>query len=112
MEQGCGPSACPRSRYRARPSKSSPLSDSIVITHPFHPLAGERLAVIFEKNRPGVERVLVCEGGPIGRVTLPVSWTDRVPEQPAHRLAIEGLIDLVAMAAALHHPPLARRERS
>ena len=34
-------------------SKSSPVSESIVVTHPFHPLAGQRLVVIFEKAPPG-----------------------------------------------------------
>ena len=77
MGRGSVSSGCRRSPHKARPFKSSPLSDSIVVTHPFHPLAGQRLAVIFEKRRPGAERVLVCEGGPAGRVTLPVAWTDR-----------------------------------
>lgn len=104
-------SVCPRSRHKARPFKSSPVSDSIVVTHPFHPLAGEHLTVIFEKARPGADRVVVCEGGPAGRVTLPVGWTDRGPAALPHRLAIEGLAELAGLAAALHHPPLARRER-
>lgn len=103
---------CPRSAHSARLAKSSPLSDSIVVTHPFHPLFGERLAVIFEKDRPGAERVLVCEGGAAGRVTLPVGWTDRAPARQSHRLAAEGLAALAALAAALEHPPLARRDRS
>jgi hypothetical protein len=42
------------------------VSDSVVVTHPFHPLAGQRLAVLFEKSRLGAERVLVYEGGPAG----------------------------------------------
>jgi hypothetical protein len=110
--KGSGFSAYRRSPHSARLAKSSPLSDSVVVTHPFHPLVGECLAVLFEKSRPGVERVLVCEGGPAGRVTLPVAWTDRAPAREAHRLGIEGLADLVELAAALEHPPLAdRREQ-
>jgi hypothetical protein len=104
--------ACRRSAHSARLSKSSPLSDSIVVTHPFHPLTGQRLAVIFEKRRPGTERVLVCEGGPAGRVTLPIAWTNRAPARQTNRLAIEGLVELVALTAALQHPPLASRGRS
>jgi hypothetical protein len=68
--------------------------------------------VIFEKNRPGAERVLVCEGGPVGRVTLPVAWTDRAPARQDHRLAIDGLAELLELAAALEHPPLAKRIQS
>ncbi|MGH3010177.1 MAG: DUF5372 family protein [Gaiellaceae bacterium] len=84
----------------------------MVVTHPFHPLFGERLTVIFEKRRLGTERVLVCEGGAAGRVTLPIAWTDRAPARQAHRLATEGLAELAALAAALEHPPLARRDRA
>jgi Family of unknown function (DUF5372) len=84
----------------------------VVVTHPFHPLFGERLAVLFEKGRPGAERVVVCEGGPAGRVTLPVRWTDRAPAGLGHRLAMEGLAELAGLAAALGHPPFARRRRS
>jgi len=81
----------------------------IVVTHPFHPLFGEGLVVIFERHRPGAERVLVCEGGPAGRVTLPLAWTDRAPARQTHRLAIEGLVELAVLTAALEHPPLASR---
>ncbi len=105
-------SVCPRSLHRARSSKSSPVSDSIVVTHPFHPLAGQRLVVIFEKARPGADRVVVCEGGAVGRVTLPVAWTDRAPTALSHRLAFEGLAEAAALVAALEHPPLAKRDRS
>ncbi len=102
----------PRSPHRARSSKSSPVSDSVVVTHPFHPLTGQHLAVILERRRPGAEVVLVCEGGPAGRVTLPVGWTDRAPAAVSHRLAAEGLAEVVELVAALDHPPVARWDRS
>ncbi|HZM54399.1 MAG TPA: DUF5372 family protein, partial [Acidimicrobiales bacterium] len=101
-----------RSSHKARSSKSSPVSDSVVVTHPFHPLAGQRLAVLFEKSRLGAERVLVCEGGPAGQVTLPAAWTDRAPTPLAHRLGAESLAELVALVAALEDPPLAERDQS
>ena len=50
--------------------------------------------------------MLVCEGGPAGRVTLPVSWTDRALAPLPHRLAPEGLVELAELAAALQDPPL------
>jgi hypothetical protein len=62
-----------------------------------------------ERRRPGAELVLVCEGGPAGRVTLPVGWTDRAPAGLGHRLAAEGLTELTWLVAALQHPPVARR---
>jgi hypothetical protein len=75
-------------------------------------LAGQRLAVILQRRRKSAELVLVCEGGPAGRVTLPVGWTDRAPAPLAHRLASEGLVELAELIAAFDHPPVARRERS
>lgn len=83
-----------------------------MVVHPFHPLAGQRLAVILERRRPGAELVLVCEGGLIGRVTLPVDWTDRAPAPVGHRLTVEGLAELATLMALLGHPPVARRRRS
>src|SRR6266508_3962155 len=106
MAAGPGCSACQRSPHRARPSRPSPASDSVLVTHRFHPLAGQRLAVILERRRPGAELVLVCEGGPAGRVTLPVGWTDRTPASPGHRRATDDLV------AALEHQPVAPSTRS
>lgn len=85
--------------------------DSVLVTHPFHPLAGQRLAVILERRRPGAELVVVCEGGPAGRVTLPVGWTDRTPAWPGERLATEGLVELAHLVAALEHSPVAPSSR-
>jgi hypothetical protein len=56
---------------------------------------------MLERRRPGGERVLVCEGGPAGRVTLPVGWTDQVPVAQSHRLAAKGLAALAELVAAL-----------
>ena len=112
MGRACASWGCQRSRHRARSFKSSPVSDSIVVTHPFHPLAGQRLFVLFEKARTGAERVVVCEGGPAGRVTLPVGWTNRAPAALEHRLAIDGLGELAMLVVALEHPPVARGSRS
>jgi hypothetical protein len=75
-------------------------------------LVGQRLPVLFERARPGAERVVVCEGGSAGRVTLPVGWTDRAAAALDHRLAMEGLADLAGLVAALDYPPLAQRKRS
>ena len=56
--------------------------------------------------------MLVCEGGPSGRVTLPVGWTDRAPVPLEHRLAAEGLAELIALAAALGNPPVEGKDRA
>jgi hypothetical protein len=67
---------------------------------------------MFEKSRPGTEHVLVCEGGPAGRVTLPVGWTDRAAPSLGHRLDLGGLAGLSELVAALQDPPLAARDLS
>jgi hypothetical protein len=48
----------------------------VIVAHPFHPLLGSRLAVLFVKRR-GAGAVFVCAGLDGGQVTLPESWTDR-----------------------------------
>jgi hypothetical protein len=83
-----------------------------VVTHPHHPLAGQRLAVILERRRSGAELVFVCEGGPGGRVTVPVRWTDRAAEPAGHRLAVGGLVELARLVAALGYPRLAAEDRA
>jgi hypothetical protein len=72
----------------------------VVVTHPFHPLRGQRLAVLFVKRRGG-DTVIVCCGGVSGQTTLPWSWTDRGEPARAHRLLAEGLARLLATTRAI-----------
>jgi len=72
----------------------------LVVTHPFHPLCGERLRVLFVR-RIGAGRIYVCEGGPLGSVALPEDATDRGPEPAERPLSIEVLATLVALVADL-----------
>ena len=59
------------------------------------------MVVLFVKRRAGL-RVFVCEGGPVGRVTLPETWTDRgVPGFVGCRLTVEGLGALVDLVRAV-----------
>ena len=73
---------------------------SLVVTHPFHPLCGERLEVLFVR-RIGAGRVYVCEGGPLGSVSLPEDATDRGSEPAERPLSVEVLAALVALVAEL-----------
>jgi hypothetical protein len=57
--------------------------------------------VLLERRRPSTGLVYVCEGGPRGRVTLPVAWTDRGAVPAAHRLTVEGLAALAALVSAI-----------
>jgi hypothetical protein len=71
------------------------------VTHPFHPLTGQRLRVLFERKVPGGLAVS-CEGGPLGSVMLPLAWTDRGPAAAAEApLTYESLADLAAAVSAV-----------
>jgi hypothetical protein len=74
----------------------------LLIIHPFHVLFGHRVPVLFTKRRAG-RLVFVCEGGPLGRVTVPLSWTDRGPGASANRLTVEGLAELDTLMRMLEH---------
>jgi hypothetical protein len=70
------------------------------VTHPFHPLSGQRLPVLFERKlASGV--VVHCEGGPLGSVQLPVAWTDRGLPPAQEPLTYEVLAGLAATAEAV-----------
>jgi Family of unknown function (DUF5372) len=73
---------------------------SVVVTHPFHPLSGERLEILFAKRRAGAT-VFVCAGGAYGSITLPEAWTDRGELPGTGRLSAEGLAALGAATRAL-----------
>jgi len=77
-----------------------PVLGSLVVTHPFHPLCGERLQVLFVR-RVGAGRIYSCEGGPLGSVSLPEDATDRGPESAERPLTIEVLGELVALVGDL-----------
>lgn len=71
---------------------------SLVVTHPFHPLRGERLVVLLVR-RIGGGRVYVCEGGPLGTVALSEDATDRGLEPAERPLSIDVLAALVVLVA-------------
>ena len=56
--------------------------------------------MLFAKRRGG-RLVFVCEGGPLGRVTVPESWTDRGPTPAAHRLSVAALVELDTLLRVL-----------
>jgi hypothetical protein len=45
--------------------------------------------------------VFVCEGGPVGRVTVAESWTDRARVPVGHRLSVEALVELDTLVRLL-----------
>ena len=71
-----------------------------MVRHPFHPLLGERLDVLFVQVC-GAGRLYVCDGGRLGNVALPEETTDRAPEPAERPLSIEVLAALVTVVAEL-----------
>jgi hypothetical protein len=73
---------------------------SLVVTHPFHPLSGQRL-VVLHSRRWGRGRLYLCDGGALGDVVLCEEWTDRGPEPAERPLTLAVLVELAALVAAL-----------
>jgi hypothetical protein len=70
------------------------------VTHPFHPLSGQRLRVLFERKLADGLAVS-CEGGPLGSLMVPLAWTDRGPAAAHAPLTYEVLIGLAAAVSAV-----------
>jgi hypothetical protein len=98
MAAGRESSGCRRWRHSAAPSSDD--LGFVVVRHPFHPLSGQRLEVLFVKRRAGAP-VFVCSGGVGGQVTVPWSWTDRADPPALHRLSVDGLIELSVVTRAV-----------
>lgn len=98
MAVGPGCWACRRQRH-SHQSSSDDLG-FVVVTHPFHPLIGHRLEVLYPKRRAG-DTVFVCSGGVSGQITVPLAWTDRGDPVRRHRLSAEGLAALGAVTRAI-----------
>ena len=56
--------------------------------------------MLFVKRRAG-RLVFVCEGGPLGRVTVCESWTDRGPAPAGQRLSVAALVELDTLLTVL-----------
>jgi hypothetical protein len=63
-------------------------------------LFDRRVPVLLTKRRAG-RLVFVCEGGPLGRVTVPESWTDRGSIGSANRLSVDRLLELDTLLTLL-----------
>ena len=71
------------------------------MTHPFHPLSGQRLRVLFERKLAGGLAVS-CEGGPLGSLMVPLAWTDRGAPEADVPLTYEVLVDLAGVISAVN----------
>ena len=71
-----------------------------MVTHPFHPLRGQRLEVLLER-RCGGGRVFVCDAGDGRNLELAEDATDRCAAVGERALSFEVLVGLVAVVAAI-----------
>jgi hypothetical protein len=71
-----------------------------VVPHPFHPLTGRRVEILYSMKR-GCGRMFVVDTGSGARRTLPIEWTDRGPAAEGTRVSQEVLIELRALIDAL-----------
>jgi len=84
-----------------RSFKASEVPESFVmVTHPFHPLSGQRLRVLFERKL-GDGLAGSWEGGRGDSGWRPVSWTDRGGPAADGPLTYEVLIELAGVISAV-----------
>jgi len=76
--------------------------DSLLVTHPFHPLTSQRLSILFERqSRSTSQRVYVCDGGALGTLYLPEDFTNRADPPATRPLTVDMLTHLAVIVAAL-----------
>ena len=71
-----------------------------MVTHPFHPLTGQRVEILYSMKR-GCGWMFVVDTGSGARMTLPIEWTDRGPAPEDARVSQDVLIELRALIDAL-----------
>jgi hypothetical protein len=91
-----------RRRFRHTTTSSNTDIESLVVTHPFHPLTGQRLPILFERRyKSAAGKVYICDGGSLGSVTLPEFFTDRGAPAAPRALTMEVLIDVAEVVSIL-----------
>ena len=80
------------------------------ISHPFHPLRGQRFEVLKKRRVAGVD-TLILRGLERGTLSVPREWTDWADlspddslDRPPRRLAAESLFALAALLEELPTP--------
>jgi Family of unknown function (DUF5372) len=84
----------------------NPALGSALITHPFHPLAGQRLPLLKVRKIAGQD-VLSLYDEKRGSLSIPRDWTDQATSspcagllEPAPCLDVRGLLKLHALVRA------------
>jgi hypothetical protein len=77
-----------------------------VVTHPFHPLRGQRFLILKSRTCSG-RPTLILEGGECGTFSVLREWTDRDPAVGAGEgtvLAQGALLELAALLGVWRSP--------
>lgn len=77
-----------------------PPSGWVVITHPFHPLRGQRFELLKEK-RHAEGQILMLRGTSRGTFGVPLDWTDRAPPSQTDLLEWRSLVQLADLLERL-----------
>ncbi|MGH8303153.1 MAG: DUF5372 family protein [Steroidobacteraceae bacterium] len=80
---------------------SSTACNSLIVTHPFHPLVGQRLTVLYERRLAGLGQVFICDAGERGTLALPPDFTDRDESVGCRALDLRVLGELARMLRAI-----------
>jgi hypothetical protein len=80
------------------------------ILHPFHPLCGQRFALVNVRHNWGEDRVDYRDAA--GRLTsIPASWTDVITPDPVAAVSagrspfrLQDLVELMRLLQRLHDP--------
>ena len=59
------------------------------------------MSILFERRYQSIGKVYICDGGPLGNVTLPAGFTDRGVPPDRTPLNTEVVVDLAAVTRAL-----------
>jgi len=94
------------------------ISGPVLVTHPFHPLKGKKIAAVYRRNNWGEDRVMYLARSDKRPRSIPTSWTDIVPEDEFRRIsrgrAAFRAVDLVELSAVIERltAGLPKRRRS
>jgi hypothetical protein len=75
--------------------------DHLVVTHPFHPLAGQQLNILFQRHLKRSGLIYFCDAGARGDVVIPASFTDRGAPPGDRPLTREILAEFAALMKKL-----------
>ena len=97
----CSPAPEPWRRPSQTAEASNSSCSSLLVTHPFHPLRGQRLTVLYDRRLAGIGHVYICDAGSRGTLALPPGYTDRGGEPGSLVADVRVLAELARVLRAV-----------